>query len=278
LRPERVPDFHFALAPGREGRDARRFMSVSDTVSEPPWQAGLRGARANVRPGLVLQAAALAIVLAYYYHAPTRAALEQLMAFRARTGLVFGVFSTALFGGVLPFLYLRTNPGTSVRGDWRQGAVLTAFWGYKGVEIELWYRLLAWLVGTGGGAGTIAIKTALDQFVYCPFFAVPLMAVVYQWCATGFSARAVAADFRATGWYGRTVLPTLLANLGVWLPAVAIIYALPTALQLPMQNIVLCFFTLMLAHMNRRRERRASRAPFGAADIAGRADRLDRPG
>ena len=198
--------------------------------------------------------------------------------YRARTGLVFGVFSTALFGGVLPFLYLRTNPGTSVRGDWRQGAVLTAFWGYKGVEIELWYRLLAWLVGTGGGAGTIAIKTALDQFVYCPFFAVPLMAVVYQWCATGFSARAVAADFRATGWYGRTVLPTLLANLGVWLPAVAIIYALPTALQLPMQNIVLCFFTLMLAHMNRRRERRASRAPFGAADIAGRADRLDRPG
>jgi hypothetical protein len=48
------------------------------------------------------------------------------------------------------------------------------------------------------------------------------------------------------------VLPTLIANFGVWVPAVAIIYALPTPLQLPLQNLVLCFFTLLLAHLNRR--------------------------
>jgi hypothetical protein len=228
-------------------------MSATTAISEPPWKAGLRGARANLRPGLVLQLVALVIVLAYYHHPPTRAAFEQLMVFRARAGFTFGILSTGLFGGVLPFLYLRSNPATRAQHGWRQGAVLTAFWGYKGLEIEVWYRVLARLVGAGSDAGTIVIKTLLDQFVYCPLFAVPVVVVVYQWCAAEFAGRVVVADFRTPGWYGRAVLPTLIANLGVWVPAVAIIYALPTPLQLPLQNLVLGFFTLLLAHLNARR-------------------------
>ena len=62
----------------------------------------------------------------------------------------------------------------------------------------------------------------------------------------------VIADFRTPRWYARRALPMLLANIGVWLPLVCIIYALPTPLQLPLQNIVLCFFTLMLANMSQR--------------------------
>jgi len=228
-------------------------MSSVAPFREPPWQAGLRGARANLVPGLVLQLVALALVLAYYHHAPTRAVFEHLLAFRARTGLAFGVLSTGLFGGVLPFFYLRANSASRSQYGWRQGVLLTAFWGYKGLEIEIWYRILAHVVGVGHDATTIATKAFLDQFVYCPAFAVPLTVLVYKWNAMGFNLRAVGADFRAPGWYGRSVLPTLIANLGVWVPAVAIIYALPTPLQLPLQNLVLLFFTLLLAHLNRRR-------------------------
>ncbi len=240
-------------------------MSANPVMSEPPWRAGLRSARANLGPGLVLQAAALVAVLAYYHHAPTRAAFEQLMAFRGRTGFVFGILSTALFGGVLPFIYLRSNPETRPHHGWREGAALTAFWGYKGIEIELLYRGLARFVGPGNDAGTIVIKTLFDQGVYSPVLAVPTIAIFYQWCTSGFSGRVVMADLRTPGWYGRTALPTLLANLGVWLPAVAIIYALPTALQLPLENLVLCFFTLLLAHLNRRKVRRATATPFGGS-------------
>lgn len=228
-------------------------MSAVITLREPPWQAGLRGARANLVPALVLQAVALAVVLAYYHHAPTRAAFEQLMAFRARAGLAFGIMSTGLFGGVLPFFYLRTNRASRSQYGWRQVLLLTVFWGYKGLEIEIWYRILAHVVGEGHDAATIVAKSFLDQFVYCPAFAVPLTVLVYKWNAVNFNLRAVWADLRAPGWYGRSVLPTLIANLGVWVPAVAIIYALPTPLQLPLQNLVLFFFTLLLAHLNRRR-------------------------
>ncbi|MDD2763007.1 MAG: hypothetical protein PHE83_03410 [Opitutaceae bacterium] len=228
-------------------------MSVNSALREPSWKVGLRGARANLVPGLVLQAVALAVVLAYYRHAPTRAAFAQLVAFRADAGFLFGIISTALFGGVLPFFYLRLHPASRSQYGWPQGLLLTAFWGYKGLEVEILYRILAHVVGEGHDAATIIAKTLLDQLVYGPVLAVPLTVLAYKWNALDFSCRAVLADFRVPGWYARSVLPTLIANLGVWLPAVAIIYALPTPLQLPLQNLVLCFFTLLLAHLNRRR-------------------------
>jgi hypothetical protein len=196
---------------------------------------------------------AAVFVLAYYYHAPTRAVLDQIMAFRFRTGFAFGIVSTGLFGGLLPFFYLRSNRASRSQYGWPQGLLLTAFWGYKGLEIELFYRVLAHFVGTGHDAVTIVTKAFLDQFVYCPAFAVPVTVLAYKWNALDFDGRAVVADFRAPGWYARSVLPTLIANMGVWIPAVAIIYALPTPLQLPLQNFVLFFFTLLLAHLNRRR-------------------------
>jgi hypothetical protein len=228
-------------------------MPADVTTREPPWKAGLRGARANLGPGLVLQIVALALVLAYYNHAPTHAEFERVMAFRASTGFAFGIVSPGLFGGVLPFLYLRMNPGTRAYHRWSEGVALTLFWSYKGLEIEVFYRLLARFVGTGHDVITIATKAAIDQLVYCPILAVPLTVLVYKWCATDFSAWAVLADLRTSGWYYRSVLPTMITNIAVWVPAVAIIYALPTALQLPLQNLVLLFFTLLLAHLNRRR-------------------------
>jgi len=227
-------------------------MPIESALREPPWKAGLRGARANLAPGFVLQITALTVVLAYYHHAPTRAAFEQLAAFRANTGFAFGIVSTGFFGGLLPFLYLRSTAASRTQYGWRQGLLFTAFWGYKGLEVETWYRLLARVIGEGHDAATIVVKSVLDQGVYCPILAVPLTVLVYQWNATGFSFRAVGADLRAPGWYGRSALPTLLANAGVWIPAVAIIYSLPTPLQLPLQNLVLVFFTLLLAHLNAR--------------------------
>ena len=119
------------------------------------------------------------------------------------------------------------------------------------MEIDLWYRLQAHVVGSGHEVSTIVLKVFLDQFVYCPILAVPATAVVYQLVASHFDGHGLLADMRAPGWYRRRVLPVLISNLGVWVPAVAVIYALPTPLQLPLQNIVLCFFTLVVAHQTR---------------------------
>jgi hypothetical protein len=227
-------------------------MSVTLPLEEAPWKAGLRSARANLLPGLVLQAFALLVVVGYYFHTPTHDGLTRLAHLRNETGVLFGVVSTGLFGGLLPLLYLKAVPGTRSRVSWAQGFTLTGFWAYKGIEIGLWYTFLAWAIGDSPDMRTIAIKSVLDQAVYCPLWAVPSTALFYLWCKTRFDTRAIMDDLRIPRWYARRVLPTLYANMGVWLPLVFIIYALPTPLQLPLQNIALCFFTLMLAHMSHR--------------------------
>jgi hypothetical protein len=220
---------------------------------DPPWRAGLRSARAHLIPGLVLQALALALVLSYYYSAAANAGLSQLAEFRRRTGFSFAIVSTALFGGFLPFLYLRwiKDETGRPRYDWRQGGCLTAFWAYKGFEVDLFYRILARVFGGGHDVATILPKALIDQFIYCPVIAVPAMVAVYVWLDADFNLATVRADLREPRWYSRRVLPVLISNFGVWAPMVVIIYSLPTPLQLPLQNLVLCFYTLLIAHQTR---------------------------
>jgi hypothetical protein len=227
-------------------------MSRTDDSSAAPWRAGLQAARATALPGFALQAGALALVLAYYHHTAPREALTRLMAFREELGVVFSIVSTGIFGGVIPALYLRARRATRNRYTIAQAAGITAFWAYKGFEIDLLYRLQARFVGEGTAPATIALKTIFDQLVYCPLIAVPVTVLVYAWVDAHYVVAPVRADVRRPRWYARRVLPVLLSNLGVWVPAVCIIYALPTPLQLPLQNLVLCFFTLLLAHVTAR--------------------------
>jgi len=230
-------------------------MSAASTKQpEAPWSAGLQGARANLVPGLILQFFALTLVLAYYHHAPTRAWCEKLAAFRTEQGFIYSLFSTSFFGGLLPCIYMKLHPGTRGRYDFKQNLLLVVFWAYKGVEVDLWYRLLVRFVGAGTDARTVITKMFLDQFVCCPLFFVPVTVIVYTWCESHFNTAAVAADLRAPSWYRRRVPPMLISNLGVWTPTVCIIYSLPSALQIPLFNLVLCFFTLLLAHLAKKDE------------------------
>jgi hypothetical protein len=217
-----------------------------------PWQIGLAGARANLVPGICLQIFALGLLAAYYLHQPTRAALERLAAFRVEVGVPFDFVSTGLFGAAVPFLVLKLSRATRSRFNFPQMAAITAYWAYKGVEVSCFYKLQAHLFGTGHDATTILLKTFMDEFVYCPIFAVPTTWLIYAWAESHFNNAYVLGEFRRPRFYARCVLPVLIANWGVWTPAVAIIYILPTALQLPLQNIVLCFFTLLLAFITRR--------------------------
>jgi hypothetical protein len=222
---------------------------MSDTPS--PLRISLRAARANLAPGLALQTFAGALVAAYFWHEPTRAALDALAVFRERVGLPFALVSTALFGGLLPALVIRSAIATQgPRHDWRQISAQTLFWAYKGWEVSFFYGLLARFVGEGRDFATIATKTFIDQCVYSPFFTVPCAWFFYRWVENRFVFAPVLAEFRRPGWYGR-LMPLLVAGWGVWVPAVAIIFQLPTSLQLPLQNLVCCFYTLLVLFLTR---------------------------
>jgi len=226
--------------------------STDSLVPEAPWRAGLRAGRANIVPGLVLWVVGFALVVAYYRVPVVHAALERLTGLRDRIGLLFPILGTVLCGAVLPVLYLRRDP--AARGDFqlKNCIFLALFWAYKGAEIELWYRLLTYVVSPGHDVGTVAIKCLIDQGIYCPLWAVPVTVLGLSFNHAGLRFAPLIAEVRAGHWYRRHILPTLIANAAIWIPAVCLVYSLPLSLQTVLFDLVLCYYILLVAHITRR--------------------------
>ncbi len=218
--------------------------------SSNPFKRGLEAARANILPGIVLQVIAVSILLAYYFAPASRVVFDTVSGWKQTYGFAFSMVSTGIFGGAIPLLVARLSP--SVRGTaqvaWRHLPYLTAFWALKGVEIDLLYRVQSALFGADPTTSGVVIKTLLDQFVYCVMWALPTSVIAYQFKEHGYSLKNLrphlGPNFRE--WYRQHVLPVLVSNWGVWVPAVIVIYCLPEPLQLPIQNVILCLWAVLI--------------------------------
>lgn len=214
-----------------------------------PLRDGLAAARANLLPGIVLTLFAVGLLLAYRYHPPTHDVMQRLGEVKQAWGWPFVMISTALFGGLIPGLVQRMRPKLRHTMPWAAVGFLTLFWAYKGVEVELLYRLQAQWFGDNREPVTLVKKIVVDQGIYCPLWAVPTTVLPYAFKDCGFSlSRTLKPIGRLglLGWYQNRVVPVVISNAAVWVPAVCVIYCLPLSLQLPVQNLVLCFWSLLL--------------------------------
>jgi hypothetical protein len=235
-------------------------MSPSPGTAEAPWQAGLHSARATLWPGAFLVAITAGIVVAYYHNATVHQWLELVAGFRERGGFVFAAVSMMLFAGLLPFLYLRLNPVAASRPPWSQLAFLVIFWSYKGCEVDLLYRGLAAIFGSAHDWPTVVKKMLVDQLAYNPLFSAPYGVLLYAWKDAGFRWSGPLADLRLGRWYYRRVLPVMIAVWAVWAPTVCCIYALPLALQIPVNSVVNCLWVILFSHITGRQNRRTAQA------------------
>lgn len=224
-------------------------MPAVASTTGAPWRAGLQSIRALLFPGLVLQSVALALVLAYYLVPATAGFFADLARWQSSGGLPFTAVTTALCGGLLPFLLLRGHRDTRGNHPWPHLVFFMLFWAWKGCEVDLWYRGLTWLYGNGHDPSTIVRKVLSDQFGFNPFYAAPVGNLCFAWKDAGFRWRPVAADLQAGRWYARRVLPVLMAVWFLWIPVVCCVYALPLPLQMPLFNVVLCFWSMLFAHI-----------------------------
>jgi len=251
--PSTQPEFALALSPVR---DSDHFpMPPVSATAEAPWQAGLHSARATLKPGLLLIAAAVGVVAAYYQNPVMHAWLEQVAAIRQQGGFAFAAAAMMIFAGVLPFLYLRLDPVTATAHPWPHLLFFAALWAYKGIEIDLLYRGLAITFGSGHDWPTVGKKMLCDQLLYNPLFAAPYGVLLYAWKDAGFRWSTALADLRTPRWYYRRVLPVMIAVWAVWVPAVCCIYALPLALQIPLNSVINCFWVILFSHITGRQNR-----------------------
>jgi len=200
-----------------------------------PLAEGVAAARANLLPGLVLWAMAFTLVVTYYRYAEVRGMLAGIAELKTRYGYVYSAFSTALFGGLIPFLYMRFNPHTRSSNPWHFLIFYLLLWAYKGMEVDLLYRLQAFLFGNGPAFSVVAPKVLVDQMIYCPFWVSPTTLILFAWRDSGFSvSRTRAALSKRIFLNG--VVRLQISTWMIWLPAVSIIYTFPAALQVLLFN------------------------------------------
>jgi hypothetical protein len=223
------------------------IISSEDSVHSSMKQLfrDIRSATArNIKPGLILQSFGIALVLSYYLLPQTRPVFDSVMHAKERFGFLYSALSTLLFGALLPLAILYIMKRVSRISIMKRIAALIVFWVWKGIEVDILYRSQAFLFGAQPDTLTVIKKVCFDQFVYNPFWAAPSMLLWYLWIDAGFSFKRV-KEVTGISFFTRTLPTVLVSTWVVWIPATEIVYSLPVGLQLPVFNLVLCFWVLI---------------------------------
>jgi hypothetical protein len=222
------------------------------TAPRPALHHTILGAfRRNLIPGIILNVIALGLVVSYYHVAQAHGWWEAVGELKSDWGLWFAFVSTVLIAAVAPVIiqWLMGTLPTEYRI--RRLLGLAAFWGYRGVEVDLFYRLQAHLFGDSNDVGTVVAKVAVDQFVYTMFWAAPGNALALRWADQGCNWQRTWASLDRD--FVTHIFPAmLLTNWMIWIPAVSLVYCLPVSLQFPLAALVNCYFVLVMTLLAKR--------------------------
>lgn len=221
---------------------------------EPPWMAGLRAARANVVPALIVQSIMLALVLGYYFYPPTTRLLNQLAELKQAWGYGYSALASVIAGGIIPEIMrvLVFQKGRVLRMNFANLLFTIPFWGLTGMLVDLLYRSQAEWFGSEATIGVVTAKVLVDQFIYNPLIAGPSGAWCYDWKNSGYSFRNL-RRFLTLRYYRDVIVPILFATWGVWIPLVAILYSLPSLLQIPLFALALAMWVMLYTWISEQR-------------------------
>jgi hypothetical protein len=218
-----------------------------------PLTIGWQAAKANAVPGLILQAAMLAVLVGYYASPSFAGLLNRLAHYKQEHSTSFVITAGILAGAILPELFVIGffQRGKVTRQNVRNLAFTIPTWGIDAVLVDLMYRANAHWFGDVVSVPVVLAKICVDQLGYNPFLAAPGEVLIYEWKNEGFSMRSMR---RALTWehYRDKIVPTLLATWAVWAPLMAIIYSLPFPVQFPLFSLALTFWVLLLIYMTNR--------------------------
>lgn len=212
----------------------------------------LSGIRENLVPGLCLQGIACLLLAVYYFVPSAREAYDWVGYLKVEYGYLYSMVVTGIFGGLVPFLYLACSGKLDRVDFWKVGLFLVVVWSWKGVEVDFLYRMQARMFGSDTAFWTVVKKVAFDQFIFCPLWSAPVTALLYRWKDCGFSWRKFWGELDRE-FFELEVLGVLVAIWVVWIPGTAFIYSMPSPLQLPLFQLVLCFFVLLVSVLGKKR-------------------------
>jgi hypothetical protein len=222
---------------------------------EAPWMAGLRAARANVVPGLVVQGLMFSVLMAYYFYPPMQGWLDSLAEVKARWGYGYAAVNSIVAGAIIPeLLRISLFQRRRVRRSNFANLLFTApFWCFMGICVDFFYRCQAAWFGEAATVAVVVKKVLVDQFLYNPLFACPVTTWLYDWKSRGYRFQGTGVFFTA-GYYRDFIVPTLFATWGVWIPVMVVLYSLPTLLQIPLFGLALSLWVMLYTWMSEQRK------------------------
>lgn len=201
----------------------------------------------------MLNLLALVLVISYYRVPAMAEAWQAVGAFKTRWSFAFSCVSTMFAAAVFPFFIQMAMGTLDKAGRWRRLFLGMVFWGYRGMEIDLFYHAQNALFGDLQDSYTLVKKVLFDQFIISPLWFVPTYVIALRWIDLGGSWSRARASLDREFWT-RTCPTVLITNWLVWIPALVFVYSLPAALQFPLFTIVMCFFILVATMMTNRRD------------------------
>ncbi len=195
---------------------------------------------------------AFALVAAYYQIPSFTAAARDLQALKASMGLGFAAIAGFIAGGILPEL-AKVLTGTLEKGEspWGEAVFRGCVWIGLAVMVDIFYSYQAHWFGIGTGIGTLAIKTAVDMFVFAPILFVPYTVGMFVFRREKWRLSALFSVWTPSGWK-REVLPTYVPNVCFWVVVLLAVYALPTDLQYPMSALATACWSILFTFINKR--------------------------
>ncbi len=213
------------------------------------FQRGKVAAQKNIIPGIIIWIIASIVISLWYFNESAQSFMLHIVEVKNTAPYTFAFISTAIAGALIPGIVMgiwSLHPRA-----WQQMPWLLLFYGLKGVEINALYQIQAYLFGQGADWQTLTIKSFVDQCIYVPVIDVASVAIAYAWIEGG---RPGLRHSLRDNWWCNYWFPILFTNTIVWTPVVFLLYMLPTPLQLPLQNLVLCFWSLLVAVIANRNE------------------------
>jgi len=204
----------------------------------------------NLIPAICLQIIATALLLSYLYSTVAQGYFSLLGDLKSEYGFLYSAVATSLFGGVLPTIY-RKMSGHITRLFFFRLLFIALLWALIGCYVDLLYQFQVTLFGTGNNTATIIKKVLFDQFIATALVSCPIITLFYLWHDHNFSWPKTLLAIDKT-FFTNHLPVTLITNWIIWIPAVSIVYYFPIDMQIPLFNLVLCFFSLMVASLDRK--------------------------
>jgi len=186
-------------------------------------------------------------LMGLYYGLPVaRPGFEAVADVEKNAGVLFSLVASLVCAGLAPMLVQVCLTKSLPQPFLSHLLFVVVFWSFLGVYVKGQYTFNEWLNGNEANLGTVLRKMACDQFLFSPFVNYVWITACFRFRDCNFSCSEFKASLKDRRGLMLQFCSMNVANWSTWLPGTAVIYSMPSALQMPCWSVIIFFYSSLL--------------------------------